>query len=234
MSGLLLVGAIFFAGCSKKRADAMGLPATSTQALVVSAATVASTSGSLAIYQRDEKSGAWHLLGEPFPVSLGRHGLASAEEMRSPAGIPAKNEGDGATPIGIFPLESAFGRADAFPAKIPYLTLVETTEAVDDSSSRFYNRIVNRTDVSSPDWKSSEQMYRSDFLYDLGVVVGYNTHPVVPGKGSCIFLHIWKAPGAPTSGCVAMARSDLDRIVKWLDPAAQPVIAIRISSENLH
>ena len=69
-------------------------------------------------------------------------------------------------------------------------------------------------------------MRRDDHLYRLGVVVGYNTDPVVAGLGSAIFLHIWKGPGQPTAGCVAMAESDLERIVAWLDPAKMPQIIL--------
>jgi len=200
----------------------MGLPASSTQALVVAADSPAGTTGRLTLYERDGRSGPWRHLGKPLEVALGRGGLASA----GGDGIPKKREGDGATPTGIFPLEYAFGRAAAFPTRLPYLALSRSTEAVDDPASRFYNRIVDRRAINRPDWKSGEQMFREDHLYDLGVVVGYNTRPAVPGKGSCIFLHIWKSPGSPTSGCIAMSRRNLGRIVRWLDPAARPVIAI--------
>jgi D-alanyl-D-alanine dipeptidase len=200
----------------------MALPASSTQALVVAADSPAGTTGRLTLYERDGRSGPWRHLGKPLEVALGRGGLASADRD----GIPKKREGDGATPTGTFSLEYAFGRAAAFPTRLPYLALSRSTEAVDDPASRFYNRIVDRRAINRPDWKSAEQMFREDPLYDLGVVVGYNTRPAVPGKGSCIFLHIWKSPGSPTSGCIAMSRRNLGRIVEWLDPAARPVIAI--------
>jgi len=230
---LLVVSSASFAG-SRKEPPSADLPAASSQALVVSAATSASSAGSLALFERNEKSGRWCQLGNPIPVSLGRNGLALAKEKSAPAGIPLKIEGDGKTPIGTFPLERVFGRHGAFATKLPYLALARTTEAVDDPASRYYNRIVDRHDVGKPDWKSSEKMFRDDSLYDLGVVVGYNTQPVQPGKGSCIFLHIWRAPGSPTSGCVAMARPDLERIVGWLDPAARPVIDVRMIRGNAY
>ena len=40
--------------------------------------------------------------------------------------------------------------------------------------------------------------------------------------GSCIFLHIWKGPGATTSGCTAMKAADVATIVRWLDAAKEP------------
>jgi L,D-peptidoglycan transpeptidase YkuD (ErfK/YbiS/YcfS/YnhG family) len=43
------------------------------------------------------------------------------------------------------------------------------------------------------------------------------------GAGSCIFAHLWKAPGEPTAGCTAMAEPTMDRLAGWLRPAAHPV-----------
>jgi L,D-peptidoglycan transpeptidase YkuD (ErfK/YbiS/YcfS/YnhG family) len=63
------------------------------------------------------------------------------------------------------------------------------------------------------------------------VVVGYNTDPVVAGRGSAIFLHIWKGPGQPTAGCVAMEEADLERIVAWLDPDQKPQIILGYQGE---
>ena len=193
----------------------MKLPASSRQALVVTADEP--SGGSLLLLERRGRFLPWRAVAGPTRVSLGRNGVAAA---------PRREEGDGKTPAGTYPLESAFGRAAQFPTRLPYLAVTRDHEAVDDPASRFYNRIVDRRDIARPDWKSSERMLRDDHLYDLGVVVGYNTAPAVPGKGSCIFLHIWKSPGAPTAGCIAMPRRDLERIVRRLEPAAKPVIVI--------
>jgi len=69
-------------------------------------------------------------------------------------------------------------------------------------------------------------MRRDDELYQLGVVVGYNTDPVVAGRGSAVFLHVWRGPGTSTAGCVAMNQADLEQIVAWLDPAKNPRIIL--------
>ena len=45
--------------------------------------------------------------------------------------------------------------------------------------------------------------------YDIVVVLGHNDDPPVPGSGSAIFVHVARANGAPTEGCVAMALPDL-------------------------
>ena len=57
-------------------------------------------------------------------------------------------------------------------------------------------------------------------LYDLVVVIGYNTDPVVPGRGSAIFLHVAREDFAPTAGCVAIPREPLARLLGLLGPGS--------------
>jgi L,D-peptidoglycan transpeptidase YkuD (ErfK/YbiS/YcfS/YnhG family) len=67
-------------------------------------------------------------------------------------------------------------------------------------------------------------MSKSPRAYPFLAVVEFNMHPVVPGRGSGIFLHA--QTGSSTNGCVSIPRADLARVLRWLDPAAKPVIAI--------
>jgi L,D-peptidoglycan transpeptidase YkuD (ErfK/YbiS/YcfS/YnhG family) len=70
-------------------------------------------------------------------------------------------------------------------------------------------------------------MLRPDGLYDLGAVIEYNTDPAIPGYGSAIFLHIWRAHGQkPTAGCVAIDRSHLEVLLRWLNAADHPMIIL--------
>ena len=136
-----------------------------------------------------------------------------------------KIEGDGRSPAGLFPLTASFGTSSKpVGVELPYTKLDRFTECVDDVKSNFYNRIVNRMQVGNFDWKSSEKMLAVGTQYDLGVFVAYNTYPVEKGRGSCIFLHIWKDAVSGTSGCTAMERRDLERIVAWLSPAKNPCL----------
>jgi L,D-peptidoglycan transpeptidase YkuD (ErfK/YbiS/YcfS/YnhG family) len=105
---------------------------------------------------------------------------------------------------------------------MPYLTLTATTECVDDSHSRFYNRIVDRSKVT-PDWSSSEHMLAVGKYYQWGVVVDQNS-ATLPQGGSCVFLHIWGGDGTGTEGCTAMARHNLKVILAWLRPQAHPLL----------
>jgi L,D-peptidoglycan transpeptidase YkuD (ErfK/YbiS/YcfS/YnhG family) len=59
-------------------------------------------------------------------------------------------------------------------------------------------------------------------------VVEYNMHPVVPGRGSGIFLHV--QIGKATSGCISLRRPALLRVLRWLDPASRAKISIEAGS----
>ena len=195
------------------------------QLIVVTTPAWDSVSGTLRRYARASTSAPWRAVGDPVPIVVGQTGLAWGESGVGRRGDPRKREGDGKAPAGRFPLGTAFGFAPAAldDVRMPYLTVQDGTECVDDSASVHYNTVVNRGAVARVDWTSAERM-RSIDLYRLGVVVGYNARPVRRGRGSCIFLHIWRAAGSPTSGCTAMRAADLETVVRWLDPARQPTL----------
>ena len=52
-------------------------------------------------------------------------------------------------------------------------------------------------------------MFRKDNIYDILVVIKYNVKPIIPGKGSAIFIHIAKKHYFPTKGCIALDKKDL-------------------------
>jgi D-alanyl-D-alanine dipeptidase len=186
------------------------------------------TSAVLRCYARQAAGQPWQAVGEPVPVSIGRTGLAWGRGLHGnpPLPGPAKREGDGKAPAGVFAMPLAFGyapRQRAGGVKLPYLALTEEVVGVDDVKSSHYNQLV-RTDQVAKDWDSAETMRRPDGLYEWGVFVNHNVSPAQPVAGSCIFLHIWRGPEEPTAGCTAMSRPDMLRLVEWLDPAARPVL----------
>ena len=77
-------------------------------------------------------------------------------------------------------------------------------------------------------------MRRPDDQYRLGVVVQHNADPVVAGRGSCIFLHIWMGPKVGTSGCTAVEAKHMEALLRWLDPQAKPVFIQLPESEYVH
>lgn len=211
----------------------------STQMIVAATANWDAVEGRLQRFERANAREAWRPVGEPIPIVVGKNGMgwgigliATDNAGVRAADEPAKREGDGKSPAGVFALGTAFGYA-AEPlagSKMPYLALTPTTECVDDVGSRYYNRIVDRSAVA-PDWSSSEHMRYTGESYRWGMVVDFNdtaekpgSNPPVPGGGSCVFLHIWHSPDQGTAGCTAMTQSNLETLLLWLDPARKPVL----------
>ena len=133
-----------------------------------------------------------------------------------------KREGDHASPAGTFPLLRAFYRADRLAAPKTALPLAALTLGdgwCDDPADPNYNR-----PVTLPYRASHEELWRADGLYDLIVVIGYNTDPVVSGKGSAIFLHCASPEFAGTEGCIAIAREALAPLLGLLGPGSRITI----------
>jgi hypothetical protein len=220
-----------------KKAD-LGTFAQSTQMIVVTVPDWNTIDGQLQRFERASTHDAWQSAGEPIAVVVGKNGMGwgfgvitvNDPRIRT-ASDPVKKEGDNKSPAGVFDLGTAFGDAEQplQGSKLPYLSLTASVECVDDVSSRYYNRVVDRTAVN-PDWNSSEHMRNVGDPYRWGIVVDNNStvatnadHPV-PGGGSCVFLHIWRGSGRPTAGCTAMAQPNLESLLLWLDPARHPLL----------
>ena len=198
----------------------------SRQCIVVAAPNWNATSGVLRAFERKSSRSLWQPYGRAIPVVLGKKGMAWGRGLTNFDARERKIEGDNKAPAGIFRLGPAFGYAPKSGArwiKLSYVPLTKQTEGIDDPRSRYYNRLVDRSKVAKVDWRSSEQMLRADNLYKWGVVVAHNS-PATPGGGSCIFLHIWKDSRSATAGCTAMAEPNLVNLLRWLDPAARPVL----------
>lgn len=198
----------------------------SLQAVVVTTTGWDSVEAKARLYERKGPNSEWKAFGDSFPVVVGRNGLAWGELLNGDIDMAKlKQEGDGNAPAGLFPLTASFGSGSKPNAvELPYTKLDGFTECVDDVKSRFYNRIVNRMQVGVFDWKSSEKMLAVGEQYALGVFVAYNTYPVEKGRGSCIFLHVWKNQTSGTAGCTAMERRNLERLVAWASPAKNPYL----------
>ena len=200
----------------------------SSQLLLCLAATWDASVGRLQRFER-LSAGPWVELGPAVPVTLGRAGLAWGRGLHPSMPGRAKGEGDGRAPAGIFAITALFGHAAPDSpffraAKLPYLVATRDLKCIDDPASVHYNRIVDQSIVAQSDWASCEDMRRSDERYAVGAVVAHNAEPAVPRAGSCIFLHVWAAPGVPTAGCTAMALADMTEVAGWLDGAAAPVL----------
>jgi len=140
------------------------------------------------------------LQGEMFRAALGRRGVRVEKE-----------EGDQATPAGVLPLRRVLYRADRVPppdCSVPIEPIAPTDGWCDDPDHRDYNRMVRL-----PHEARVEELWRSDGLYDIVGVLGWNDAPVVRRRGSAIFLHAARLDYRPTEGCVALALADLQRVL---------------------
>ena len=136
-----------------------------------------------------------------------------------PAGVvPAerKREGDGASPAGVWPIRRVLWRPDRSPppqTAIPIEAISEDDGWCDAAEDPNYNR-----PVKLPYPASAERLWRDDEVYDLIVVLGHNDDPPQASMGSAIFLHIARENYTPTEGCVAVAREDLEELLRHARP----------------
>jgi L,D-peptidoglycan transpeptidase YkuD (ErfK/YbiS/YcfS/YnhG family) len=127
-----------------------------------------------------------------------------------------KQEGDGTTPVGRFPLRRVLYRPDRLSApgtRLPVAPLAPADGWWDDPADPQYNR-----PVRLPYAARHEELWRADALYDVVVVIGHNDAPVVAGLGSAVFMHLASADYRPTQGCVALARQDLLDVLAGVGP----------------
>jgi L,D-peptidoglycan transpeptidase YkuD (ErfK/YbiS/YcfS/YnhG family) len=182
-------------------------------------------------YVRDGVHSSWRAVGTDVPVVVGATGLGWGDGLHgigSPGEPgPIKHEGDQRSPAGDIRLSTAFGYApkDSMSwIKLPYTQATDAYKCVDDAASVHYNQMLMSARGSAIDWKSAEDMHRSDSLYRLGVVVEHNANGREVGGGSCIFLHIWPGPDGSTVGCTAFTSDAMRELLAWLDPDALPVL----------
>ncbi|NIA71681.1 L,D-transpeptidase family protein [Pelagibius litoralis] len=138
----------------------------------------------------------------------------------------AKREGDGATPVGVWPLRRLLYRDDRLEhpkTALSCRTIGDGDGWCDAPEDPAYNQ-----PVQLPYPASHEVLRRDDHLYDLLVVLGYNDAPVVPGLGSAIFLHLAQSDYSGTEGCVALAQADLLTLLS----EAGPGDAVRVLGEG--
>ena len=136
-----------------------------------------------------------------------------------------KYEGDGATPVGAWPMRRLLWRADRLPRPptgLPAAPIARADGWCDDPLETRYNK-----PVPLPFAGSHERLWRRDRVYDLVVVLGYNDDPPRPGRGSAIFLHVARRDFRPTEGCVALRRADLLEVLAGATSGSSVIVAPR-------
>lgn len=195
-----------------------------------------SSAGRMQTFERDGQG--WRAKDEaPAAVTIGRNGAAWGRGLHpAQAGGPQKREGDGRAPAGVFTLGEAFGYAAQRDTGLAYAPMQASHYCIDVPASPLYNRIVDSARVGAAAVEGSTEPMRrdlhanGDIRYKEGFVIQHNPDNV-SGAGSCIFAHLWKAPGEPTAGCTAMAEPMMDRLLAWLDDKRHPVFVLLPEAE---
>ena len=138
-----------------------------------------------------------------FKCSIGKKGLKLK-----------KKEGDNCTPRGVFKIGKVYYRPD----RIKKLDTILKTKVItknmgwcDDPYNKNYNKeiILNKKN-------KGEKLFRKDNVYDILIIIEYNTKKTQPFKGSAIFIHLTKNY-SQTKGCIALKKNDLLILLKIID-----------------
>lgn len=203
------------------------------QVIVVEAPRWSSTEGTLTAFEKS--NGEWVIAQPTVRAQLGYGGLVRGDKRR---------QGTGTVPTGVFDILSGFGRKADPGTELDYIQ-VDRNDAwtYNPKAPSTYN-VFQDTDRS---WKSYggyvEELWDMGMQYDYVAVLDYNlpegpirtdakgirrsTTPPNTSRGGGIFLHVGN--GNKTAGCVAVKRSVMRDLMRWLDPDKDPVIVIRVT-----
>jgi L,D-peptidoglycan transpeptidase YkuD (ErfK/YbiS/YcfS/YnhG family) len=193
-----------------------GAATTSDQVITVKAATATATTAVVEAWERTA-SGAFARVYGPVTARIGSQGMGAASERTT------------RTPTGRYRLTETYGIPANPGTALPYKRLDAADWWVSDTASAKYNTH-QRCRATGPGCGFARS--RSEHLLAVGApyrylaVIDYNRKPVVRGAGSAYFLHVTN--NRPTAGCVALPAADLVWLLRWLRPAAQPIIAIGV------
>lgn len=149
----------------------------------------------------------------PWTARIGQDGMA----------VPGqKIEGDLLTPQGTYGFSFMFGVKANPGVKFSWRHAYTYDYWDDDPSSPLYNEWL---DIRKQNPGANPEPMHNVPVYNYAAVIAYN-RARVPGVGSAIFLHV--GDGSATAGCVSLPVTDLLVVLRWLNPALHPVIAMRV------
>ena len=216
------------------------IPETSRQVIVAIAPDANSHHAAMQVWQRERAGGLWKPAFEKsWAVLLGKNGLAWGLGIFSTPdqSLPEKSEKDGRTPAGIFRLGPVVGNANAAPRGTtwPYTQAGKWDAWIDDPKLPHYNEHVRVDPQNVPAWFESQRMRLGDDAYKWLLEIKHNPVPARAGAGSAIFFHVRRGPDRPSAGCTTMAQDDLEKLIRWLRPEAEPVYVLltRMTYESL-
>jgi L,D-peptidoglycan transpeptidase YkuD (ErfK/YbiS/YcfS/YnhG family) len=97
---------------------------------------------------------------------------------------------------------------------------------IDDPTVAGYNHLYTLpAGATPPVWWESERLHLGDDAYKWMVVIEHNYDQPVPNGGTDIFFHIRRGEHYRTAGCTTMREEDLVRMIKWLKPDSNAMLA---------
>ena len=208
-----LISAVLAAACPPNLANRLHPTLPAQQLITVDAPHARTSHATLRTWRRAGR--CWVAAGGPYAARVGWNGLRKN-----------RREGDGTTPIGTFSIGRVMYGVERNPGvKFRYVRLRCGDWWVEDPASPAYNTFQRVGCGRRPPFRTTTpDMSKSPTAYPFLAVVEFNMRPVVPGRGSGIFLHA--QTGSATNGCISIPRSDLARVLRWLSPKAAPRIAV--------
>ncbi|NUK08335.1 L,D-transpeptidase family protein [Streptomyces lunaelactis] len=196
--------------------ERMGDTGGGSQLITAVAARPGATTGRVTWWDR-RRDGRWVAAGSAA-ARFGAKGLVEGARRK---------QSTSTTPTGLYDLPYAFG-IKAVPAgtRYAYRTVTKRSWWCQDNRARTYNRWVEGLPA---DCRAAESEHLVSYAtqYARALVIGFNYHRPVRGRGAGIFLHV-NGRGA-TAGCVSVPDADMGRILAWADQRRDPHIAIGTS-----
>lgn len=211
------------AGTSLDQVHRFAVPASTLQVVLARSSTWSSTSATLEFFERADASSPWHAA---LPAVSGQVGFGGMHDAAT------RLQSTGTTPAGIFALPSAFGGAPNPGTKLSYRQFDGSDWWVYDPRDPGTYNTFQASRPASARWRADWAEHLADYYsttsqqYKYAVVVDYNLPAAYQApdtrKGGGIFLHV-NGSGA-TAGCISMPEPAMAALLRWLDPAANPVL----------
>jgi L,D-peptidoglycan transpeptidase YkuD (ErfK/YbiS/YcfS/YnhG family) len=202
------------AHCAPNLANRLRSARSSDQLITVQASTYRTTYASLRLWAR-AGDGCFVPVAGPWTARLGVNGLKDR-----------RREGDGTTPTGAYGIGPVmYGSAPNPGVRYRYHRVRCGDWWVEDPASPHYNTFQHVPCGTRPPFRTNPPgLWQDPVAYRHLAVIQFNMRPVVPGRGSAIFLHVSK--GRPTAGCISLPLGRLLTTLRWLRPAKRPLIAV--------
>jgi L,D-peptidoglycan transpeptidase YkuD (ErfK/YbiS/YcfS/YnhG family) len=162
--------------------------------------------------------GVWVKQFAPMAARIGENGFSDHHTE----GVPS-------TPTGVYGFGATmYGNGSDPGVHYGYHHLVTDDWWDENPSSSHYNQFVHGSDPGG----GSEALWTIMPQYEFFAFIKYNSPPSGTARGSAVFLH--ESVGRETLGCIALPRSDLLDVLRWLNPAANPRIVIGTDAQLSH